>query len=177
MFAETARAGVYYRPEDYLGVMRRLLIDFVDTGVAATASLILSLIAGAVSPAPEITAFAVLIVWTAVWFAYFVVLKGSRFRTLGYVLAGARIVNFSGQRPGYLRLLGRLAFAVFGPVNFLIDLCWISSDPSRQALRDKFAHTYVVRAHAVPAGSGRIVYPTYMTFGWTLMLAEVRAAP
>lgn len=169
--------AVYYRPEDCVGVMRRLLIDFVDTGVAVMISIVLSLFTRAVSPVYEIAALAVWLTWIAVWFAYFVVLKGSRFRTLGYVLAGARIVDFSGRRPGYLRLLGRLAFVVLGPANFLIDLCWVSSDPSRQALRDKFAHTYVVRKNAVPAGTGRIVYPTYMTFGWTLMFAEVQPAP
>ena len=156
---------VYYRPEDHAGVIRRLVIDFVDTAVAVTISVVLS----SLVPVP--------IAWPVVWLLYFVALKGSRFRTLGYVLAGTRIVNYSGQRPGYLTLLGRLAFAVLGPVNFLIDLCWVSSDPSRQALRDKFAHTHVVRARAVPAGTGRIVYPTYMTFGWTLMFAEVQAAP
>jgi uncharacterized RDD family membrane protein YckC len=167
-------SALYYRPEDYIGVMRRLLIDFVDTGVAVTISLVLSMVAAAISPAPELTALAI---WTIVWILYFVVLKGSRFRTLGYVVAGARIVNFSGQRPGYRTLLGRLAFVTLGPVNFVIDLCWVSSDPSRQALRDKFAHTYVIRKNAVPAGTGQIVYPTYMTFGWTLMFAEVRATP
>ena len=167
---------VYYRPEDCASVMRRLLIDFVDTGVAVTVSIVLSLFTRTVSPVYEVAVLAVWITWTTVWVAYFVVLKGSRFRTLGYVVAGARIVDFSGHRPGYLRLLGRLAFVVLGPVNFLIDLCWISSDPSRQALRDKFAHTYVVRANAAPVGTGRIVYPTYMTFGWTLMFAEVRPA-
>ena len=162
--------ALYYRPEDCVGVMRRLLIDFVDVGVALTVSLILTFVMWWIAPVVAV------LVWIPVWVLYIVVWKGSRFRTLGYVLAGARIVNFSAQRPGYWTLFGRLAFVVFGPVNFLVDLCWISSDPSRQALRDKFTHTYVVRADAVPAGTGRIVYATYMTFGWTLMFAEVRPA-
>lgn len=36
----------------------------------------------------------------AVWLGYFVFLKASRYRTLGYVLGGARIVNYRGERPG-----------------------------------------------------------------------------
>ena len=63
---------------------------------------------------------------------------------------------------------------VLGPANFLVDLLWISSDPSKQALRDKIAHTYVIRKNAVPAGTGQVVYRTYMLFGWTLLSAEVR---
>jgi hypothetical protein len=168
--------AVYYRAEDYLGVMKRLLVDFVDAGLAAAVSWIITFVVVVISPSYN-TVLMSMIVWGAVWTLYFVVLKGSRFRTLGYVLAGARIVNFRGERPGRLALLGRLAFLVFGPTNFVIDLLWVSSDPCGQALRDKFAHTFVVRKDAVPAGTGRIGYPTYMVFGWTLMLAEVRPAP
>ncbi len=167
---------VYYRAEDHLGVMRRLVIDVVDTFVAVFVSLLATLVMVAVTGMSAVGVLLSLLSWTTVWIVYFVILKGSRFRTLGYVIAGARIVNYSGERPGYLALLGRLAFVILGPVNFVIDLCWISSDPAHQALRDKFAHTYVVRNDAVPAGAGRIVYPTYMTFGWTLMFAEVRPA-
>jgi hypothetical protein len=163
---------VYYADADYAGVTRRLLIDFVDTGVAMFASIVCAVIASVALDAAE-TVMAGLVMACAIWILYFVVWKGSRFRTLGYVLAGARIVDLHGQRPRRSVLLLRLAFVVFGPANFMIDLLWVSSDPSRQALRDKFAHTYVVRKEAVPAGTGRVIYPTYMVFGWTLMFAEV----
>jgi len=168
---------VYYKAEDYLGVMRRLLIDFVDASVAVAVSLVFTVFAAIVSPATEITVLISLIAWTGVWITYLVLLKGSRFRTLGYLIAGARIVNFSGEQPGYLTLLGRLAFTVLGPFNFVADLLWVSSDPCHQALRDKVAHTYVVRSEAVPAGKGRIGYPVYTVFGMTLMFAEVQPAP
>lgn len=163
---------VYYHRADHLGVMRRLVIDFVDTTLALIVSLIWTFIVIAFLD-DALAALVSLIGWTIIWFLYFVALKGSRFRTLGYVITGARIVNLRGERPGYLALTARLAFAMLGPANFLIDLLWISSDPGHQALRDKFAHTYVIRNDAVPAGTGRIVYPTYMAFGWTLMFAEV----
>jgi hypothetical protein len=64
-------------------------------------------------------------------------------------------------------------FATLGPVNFLLDLLWVPSDPCRQALRDKFAHTYVIRRDAVPVGSGRIAYGIYTAFGMTMLFAEV----
>src|SRR5215212_7591002 len=117
----TMEPAVYYRDKDYLGVVRRLLIDAIDTTVAA-----------------------------------------------------ARIVNLRGERPRRLALLGRLLFAVLGPANFLVDLLWVSSDPSKQALRDKIAHPYVIRKNAAPAGTGQIVYRTYTVFAWTLLAAEVR---
>ena len=112
--------------------------------------------------------------WVIVWFGYFVLLKGSRFRTAGYLLAGARIVNMRGERPSRVSLSIRLLFAVFGPVNLLFDLFWIPSDPHRQALRDKFAHTYVVRQEALPAGNGPIGYSQYTILGGSFLFQEVR---
>ena len=170
----TNREPVIYRVEDHIGTWRRLLIDLVDTIVASLVSLFLTLIAYAAISSPEIAVLVMLLIWTTVWVLYFVVLKGSRFRTLGYVIAGARIVNLQGEQPRYLSLLGRLAFAVLGPSNFLVDLLWVSSDPRRQALRDKVAHTYVIRNNAVPVGNGRLVYLVYSVFAMTLLFAEVQ---
>ena len=44
----------------------------------------------------------------------------------------------------------------------------------RQALRDKFAHTYVIKDRAVPLGQGAIVYSTYTIFAVNFLFAEVR---
>lgn len=168
--------AVIYRTSDHIGTMRRLIIDTVDTALVVILSVIPTIVAFIALDAEE-AALVMLAMWAVVWILYFVVLKGSRFRTPGYVVAGARIVNLHGQRPGYLPLLGRLAFVVLGPFNFLVDLLWVSSDPRRQALRDKFAHTYVIRKDAVPVGTSTIVYRVYMIFGMTLLFAEVRADP
>lgn len=73
-----------------------------------------------------------------------------------------------------IALTARLLFAVAGPFNVILDLLWVSSDSCRQALRDKFAHTFVVRANAQPAGTGKIVYRTYTVFGGTMLFAEVQ---
>jgi uncharacterized RDD family membrane protein YckC len=160
--------AVVYRDDDYIGVVRRLLIDLIDTTVAMLVPI------GLTAPAfligmPWLGIF----IWPAVWIAYFVFLKGSSYRTLGYLIAGAQIVDMQGGRPSRFTLFGRLGFAILGPVNFLVDLLWVSSDPSKQALRDKIAHTYVVRYRATPAGTGPVVYRVYTIFGWTIMCREV----
>src|SRR5688572_17440627 len=105
-------------------------------------------------------------------FVYLVVLKHSRFRTLGYLVGGIRIVNIHGERPSIWSLAIRALFAVFGPFNMLIDVMWITTDERRQ---DKFAHTYVILDRAVPLGDGAIVYATYTILGWNFLFAEVRA--
>lgn len=166
-------SAVIYQLDDHIGTPRRLMIDAVDAAIAVMLSVIPTIAFFVMLRDEETAALLILVAWIVVWTLYFVVLKGSRFRTFGYVLAGARIVNLDGERPGYLPLLGRLAFAVLGPYNFLVDLLWVSSDPRRQALRDKFAHTYVIRKDAVPVGTGKIVYRVYTVFGMTLLVAEV----
>ncbi len=168
--------GVVYAPQDYVSTPRRLLIDAVDMVTAlAAGAIVVWLVNVLFSPGDAIFGIALLI-FAAVWFVYFVLLKRSRMRTVGYAVAGARIVNLRGERPGIGALTLRLMFVVAGPVNFLVDLVWISGDANRQALRDKFAHTYVIRAGAVPAGSGRVVYRTYTVFGATMLFQEVEPA-
>lgn len=161
--------GVYYRPEDYAGVWRRLLIEGIDFGVAFALSIAITmLLLAAVMPADsESQAFAdrltwiLLIVWPAIWFLYLVILKRTRIRTLGYLIGRARIVNLKGEMPGILPLTIRLAFATLGPINVITDLFWITGDDNRQALRDKFAGTYVINKWAQPAGRGKVVYRSY----------------
>ena len=166
--------GVYFDTRDYIGVGRRLFIDFVDTLVALGLCALVTLLLFKAWPHEPSLPGVLIACWTIIWFSYFVILKRSRFRTLGYILGGARIVSLQGGRPGMLSLLSRLLFVAGGPANFLVDLFWIPSDPCRQAIRDKFAHTYVVRKDAVPAGSGVIVFRTYVMLGTTFLFQEVK---
>ncbi len=151
-----------------------MLIDFVDALVATVTCIVVTIVLAVFVTNTSFLRATIALTWILGWFAYFVLLKRSRYRTLGYVMAGARVVNLQGERPSILSLVGRLLFVAGGPANFLIDLLWISSDPSRQAIRDKFAHTYVVRKTATPEGSGRIVYRTYNMLGTTFLFQEVQ---
>ena len=172
---QTIPTGVYYRLSDYVSVSRRLLIDFIDvpTALALSALVIMAArtVLGESGEAPGIT----LLLGVGVWFGYFVLLKRSRFRTLGYVVMGARIVDLKGGQPSILSLLGRLLFAFIGPLNALVDLFWLTGDANRQAIRDKFAGTYVIRLGATPAGTGQIRTRTYMFWGMTFLFREVRS--
>ena len=61
-------------------------------------------------------------------------------------------------------------------MNFPFDAFWLTGDQNRQALRDKFASTYVVRQNAVPAGLGRVRYRNYTFWGMTFIFREVERA-
>ena len=128
--------GVYYRQEDYAGVWRRLVVDVIDILVVLFVSAVL-LFALAVVFDGQVPTLAVPLILALVAVMYLVVLKGSRVRTLGYRIAGTRIVNLRGQAPGLDALASRLLFAVCGPLNLLLDILWIPGDERRQALREQ----------------------------------------
>jgi uncharacterized RDD family membrane protein YckC len=94
-------------------------------------------------------------------------------RTPGYILCGAQLVNVFGAKPSIWSLTLRATFLCLGPGNTLLDLIWLSSDPHRQAIRDKVAYTYVVRNGSRPAGQGHIRYVRLDLLGYQLLLPEV----
>ena len=167
--------GVYYRREDYAGLWRRVLVSSVDAVVAFFGLLGLMLIGDAIPQASGLALAFVL--WLVVSYLYFVVCKRSRARTLGYRLGRVKIVSIHGDSPSAWRVTFRLLLTLMGGYSYLlglIDLCWITGDDDRQALRDKLAHTYVIRAAAEPMGRGPICYDVCHVLAWTLLLPRVR---
>jgi len=166
--------GVYYSPRDYAGFCRRMLIECVDLIVAALASSVVLAAFSAVFP--DIPDGGELLILGFVFSAYFVLVKW-RISTVGYAVARSRLVNLRGEAPALLAHIGRFLFSVLGPINIVLDFIWITSDEQRQALRDKFFHTYVVRSHAKPLGRGHIVYRTYYLMGASFIFREVQPLP
>ena len=154
--------GVYYSRGDYAGFWRRLVVDAIDFTLLVGTVLGITLGAAIILPTGE-QALPHVLFWSGMGlgFVYLALLKHSRFRTLGYLVGGIRIVSIHGGRPSIWALTIRALFAVFGPFNMLLDVIWLTSDERRQALRDKFAHTYVIRDRALPLGQGAIVYTRY----------------
>ncbi len=170
---ETNLHGVYYRRDDYASVWTRLLIEVIDTIVAIAICIGISILILAYLPQDDLLGWALFTTWAITWFAYFVILKRTRIRTLGYIICGVRIVNLKGELPSLMSLSIRLIFAALGPFNALLDLFWIPGDERRQALRDKFANTYVIKKDAQPAGRGQIVYTKYNIMAWNFLFQEV----
>jgi uncharacterized RDD family membrane protein YckC len=164
--------GVYFRREDYSSFWRRLVVDLIDISVVFAVCLIITVSLSVMFPTIENRV--ILLTWIAVWFAYFVPLKRSRFRTVGYRVGRVRIVGMDGRIASWYSLTLRLLFAVLGPLNWLVDLGWLSGDPHRQSLRDKFAQTYVVKMHANPAGRAQLGYQYVEICGVSFLLREVK---
>src|SRR5579884_447001 len=95
--------GVYFRRNDYPAFWRRLLIDSLDLVVIGVVCPILLAAVWMISPSPGL----ILASWGTAFFCYFVLLKRSRLRTIGY-RSGARIVGHDGGKPDISSLRGSL---------------------------------------------------------------------
>jgi uncharacterized RDD family membrane protein YckC len=166
--------GVYFGQNDYAGFWRRLLVDTIDVLVVCGAWLLCGLLWETVLGTAGV---GLLLAGCFIFaFGYFVPLKRSAIRTLGYRIGRVRIVGLDGRPASIPALSLRFMFAVFGPLNWL-DLIWRGGDWHRQALRDKFTNTYVVKINAVPAGAGPLVYSYYEVSGYSFLFREVDTRP
>ena len=170
----TATTGVYFRSEDYAGFWRRLLVDVVDFVVFGAFCIGLATVMASILPQDEDRMYLISLGCTVAGNLYFVLLKRSRFRTLGYRAGKVKIVGLDGQVPTYTTLSLRSAFGLFGPLNWL-DSIWLFNDTHGQTLRDKFTGTYVVKEDAQPAGQGRIVFRLYEIAFYNCIFREVDA--
>ena len=165
--------GVYYSPDDYAGLGRRLLILLIDGAVLFLAIAAMVGTYASVAPALgypfQVYAGAVVLVI----FGYLAILGRSRWGTVGYALTSVRVVNLRGEQPSVPCMLFRTLFAVLGPLDAVFNVIWLGGDPHRQSVHDKLAATYVVRRGVEPAGHGRQGYVTYTLFGYTFMVREV----
>jgi len=123
-----ATHGVYFQRKDYAGFWLRLLADLIDVVVA-----------GAVCSALVMTTIAI---WRyprvnqhgpdagklhSSSFLLLVILKRSKAGTVGYCVAGVRIIGPDGQSASWLSLTYRLLFAAPGPLIWFLDLMYGSA--------------------------------------------------
>ncbi|MCA9101462.1 MAG: RDD family protein [Planctomycetales bacterium] len=171
--------GVYYDEADCAGITRRLVASAVDATVLVMFAIVISLVGVATLNRNGLNDTGrndvwYLMFWLAGGFAYLSALKASRWRTLGYRVAGLKIVTLRGEPPSNWRMSFRLGLAFAATVLVPpLDLFWVGVDNSAQTLRDGFAGTLVVRAGAEPAGTGPIHFGLHMGAGFCLMYPRV----
>ncbi|MCZ6698746.1 MAG: RDD family protein [Planctomycetota bacterium] len=90
--------------------------------------------------------------WLVFGVVYYIVFRRLRGGTLGYRIAGIRLVDKTGSSPSFARLTGRFVFAaiVTFPLGVSYGLCL--TDRRRQSFHDRWCGTWMVRKRALPAG-------------------------
>lgn len=163
--------GVYFSKTDYIGPSRRIVIVCIDT-------IVLLMMGWGLSSAwvrvlgQEDGLISALVVMT--WL-YLVPLKRSAWRTVGYQMTGAKLVNLQGARPALwlLTLRSLLWMFFFIPFNFLMDVLWCSVDDDRQSIRDRITNTCLVKNRAIPIGNGEVHIAYYFVLGYMFTYSHV----
>jgi uncharacterized RDD family membrane protein YckC len=107
--------GVYYKPDDYIGLGPRIVILVLDTLVLIA---IVWLIAFAwLNFVGDYNRVFAGVITLGVWL-YVVPLKRSNFRTIGYRVTGVKLVTLSGKRPSLFMLTFRSLLWMFGRSTF-----------------------------------------------------------
>ena len=186
---------VYFRDEDYAGLGRRIAAFILDH--VALILLLMGMLFATVLPFPpevmkrlaatgnaaeryqiqqeyyKLPAVQARIggsmrMWVVLCTFYYIALRRLRGGTLGYRLAGIRLVDPTGQAPGLKALVKRFLFgALFTmPLGASYYLCL--KDARRQALHDRWCNTWLVRKRAEPAGPATLVHRVQLVATWAV---------
>ena len=168
-----------YRREDYVGAFRHLLIFVVDSCILYFILFLLALIA---IPSGDLLSTDlmpfVLPLWLIHCWVYLAFLKPSRFRSVGYWIADAKIITIYGKPPSPWRMTTRLLWAAmywlpYFSINIFADLLWTTMNSERQMLRDLMAETRLIRNRAKPIGVGKVSRCLFTGLGITVFYARV----
>ena len=169
--------GVYYDPRDYAGLVKRVVILLIDMAVLLLTWVGVWCLWIVACPELENPPEIYLWVMGAFTYGYLSVLKPSRFRTVGYRVAGVKIVDLQGNKPSFFKMLLRFCLLVAGPLELFLDLAWLTGGETKQTFRDKYVGTYVVGLGAMPIGRGPQAITEMNVLGWHLMFREVKKLP
>ena len=148
----TEDVGIFFDLENYAGILKRSTAWVIDIlFLIIILAILVYILYFTISE--EIIVIKIAF-WTflLITYIYLSVLKPSRFRTIGYIVAGLKIVNLKGEKPSWNTMLTRFVMLGFSPFAFMIDILWLTGEKTKQTLRDKFVGTYVIDNNAIPTG-------------------------
>ena len=83
----------------------------------------------------------------AISFGYYILLTAAFGATLGKMALGMRVVDESGQKAGFFKVLIRETIGKFvSALVLFLGFIWILFDGNRQGWHDKIGGTFVVKA-------------------------------
>lgn len=96
------------------------------------------------------------LLFTVLWFAYFIVTEAAFGGTIGKLLLGIRVVGADGRRAGLGAVFIRNALRVVGGFPYVLPYLvgWsvaLNDKPGRRRVGDRVAKTYVVLKGTAPA--------------------------
>ncbi len=160
--------GSVYKPENRPSVVRRALAFIIDLVAVFLIVIVLFVFFSLAMGMPvEMMPF---LMWPT-FLIYFVVMKPSFLRTIGYRIMKLKVVTLRGNKPSSPRMLFRYLLWLF--VSPIPDILWASADRDGRTLRDCFSGTQVLRAYAVSDHDGPIHLSRTFGFCWCMFYPQV----
>ena len=126
----------------YVGFWRRVLALIFDWIILA---IVINLITFLTSPLIINSFYEGYYVFLLLIYLYFPIMESSKYQaTIGKKIVGAKVVDKSGERLGFLHALGRFLLKFFSYAFFMIGFIMIAFTKKKQGLHDIIASTYVV---------------------------------
>lgn len=166
--------GVVFDADDYAGFAKRVVIAAIDLILILLVSAAFYFVSDYIIYDYEtlIKSNFFFILLFSLW--YLALLKRSKFRTFGYIITGVKIVDLKGQKPSILKMILRVLLLFIGPFELIIDIIWLTSEKTKQTLRDKYVGTYVVAKNALPVGTSKLQTVSLGFMGWNMMYREIK---
>ncbi len=165
--------GIYYAAESYAGFWLRIFawaIDLLFLSILVVGYIIIFINYSEWSISEFNILFGVSFITCHL---YLTVVKTSEKSTLGFRVTNIKIVDLQGRKPSFFKMTFRFLLLTIGPFELVTDLLWLTTEKTKQTLRDKFVGTYVVKKPAQPVGEAPIVETRLFVLGWNLMYREV----
>lgn len=166
--------GVVYEKKAYAGFYKRVIIALVDLIVIAAISSFCLYITDFIFYYEDSYYKFNFVFILVLSIFYLAILKRSKYRTVGYILTSVKIVDLKGERPSIFKMILRVLLFLLGPFELFIDIIWLTSEATKQTLRDKYIGTYVIAQDAVPVKKGKLQNVSLGFMGWNLMYREVQ---
>jgi uncharacterized RDD family membrane protein YckC len=166
--------GVIYRKKEYAGFLKRVVISLVDIIIISVVSACCLYITDFIFYSEDTYYNFNFFFTLAFCIFYLAILKRSKIRTVGYIITRVKIVDLKGQKPSIFKMILRVLLLFLGPFELFFDIIWLTSEATKQTLRDKYVGTYVINQHAVPIRKGKLQNVSLGFMGWNLMYREVQ---
>ena len=168
--SDNSNIGAIYSKDDHIGLWFRILIMIVDSFALFIYGIIVYLLFVMFQLPTNYFLFPVFIGA----FLYLTIIKASQTGTIAYIMLKTKVVGLDGNPPNLLKMIIRFALLVIGPLEFILDMIWLTGESTKQTLRDKVAGTYVLKSEAEPIEFGVVKYVYLDVLGYAFTVKEVQ---
>lgn len=123
--------GVYFSHNDYASLLLRFLIIVIDSTILLAISILIGLVLSSFNREFDAVIAHTMAVMVPISYYYLAIYKRTDRSTVGYRVLGVKIINLEGKRPSIWQMTLRFFMLFFGPLNFFVDILWLTGEENK----------------------------------------------